>query len=89
MYRRTGNRFYLDTAVEYGDWILKNSIRTQTGAFQHGGDLNEQIWADTIFMVVLFLARLAKLTNNETMAREAAQQADAADEAQGGTRTAS
>lgn len=74
MYRRTGNRYYLDTAIEYGDWILKHSIRTRIGAFQHGGDLTEQIWADTIFMVVLFLARLAKLTNNETMACEAAQQ---------------
>jgi unsaturated rhamnogalacturonyl hydrolase len=74
MYRWTGNRYYLDTAVEYSNWILQNSIRTQTGAFQHGGDLTEQIWADTIFMVVLFLARLAKLTNNETMAHEAAQQ---------------
>jgi unsaturated rhamnogalacturonyl hydrolase len=74
MYRHTGNRFYLDTAIEYGDWIMQNSVRTQTGAFQHGGELNEQIWADTIFMVVLFLARLAKLTKNEVMAREAAQQ---------------
>jgi unsaturated rhamnogalacturonyl hydrolase len=74
MYRRTGNRFYLDTAVEYGDWILQNSIRTQTGAFQHGGDLVEQIWADTVFMVVLFLARLGKLTGNQVYAQEAAQQ---------------
>ena len=74
MYRRTGDRYYLDTAVEYGNWILKNSIRTQTGAFQHGGDLTEQIWADTIFMVVLFLARLGKLTGNQIFAQEAAQQ---------------
>jgi len=74
MYRRTGNRYYLDTAVEYGNWILKNLIRTQTGAFQHGGDLTEQIWADTIFMVVLFLARLGKLTGDQILAQEAAQQ---------------
>ncbi len=74
LYRRTGDRYYLDTAIEYGSWILKNSIRTQTGAFQHGGDLTEQIWADTIFMIVLFLARLGKLTGDQTCAREAAQQ---------------
>jgi unsaturated rhamnogalacturonyl hydrolase len=74
MYRRTGNRYYLDTAVEYADWIIKNSIRTMTGAFQHGGDLTEQIWADTIFMVVLFLARLANLTGDRTLADAAAQQ---------------
>ena len=74
MYRRTGERYYLDTAVEFGDWIVKNSARTLTGAFQHGGDLTEEIWADTIFMVVLFLARLARLTDNKAMADEAARQ---------------
>ncbi len=74
MYRRTGNRYYLDTAIEYGEWILKNSVRTQTGALQHGGELAEQIWADTIFMAVLFLARLAKLTGDQAMAQQAMQQ---------------
>jgi unsaturated rhamnogalacturonyl hydrolase len=74
MYRRTGNRYYLDTAVDYGHWILKNAIRTQPGAYQHGSDTTEQIWADTIFMVVLFLARLARLTGEKAFAEEAAQQ---------------
>jgi unsaturated rhamnogalacturonyl hydrolase len=61
MFRRTGDPYFRDTALEYGDWIVKNSVRTSTGAFQHGGNLTEEIWADTIFMVVLFLARLARL----------------------------
>ncbi len=74
MYRRTGDPYYRDTALEYGDWILKNSVRTMTGAFQHGGDLTEQIWADTIFMVVLFLARVGRLTGDVTFAEEAARQ---------------
>ncbi|MBI5032906.1 MAG: glycoside hydrolase family 88 protein [Chloroflexi bacterium] len=74
MYRRTGDRYYLDTAIDYGNWILQNSIRTQTGAFQHGGELTEQIWADTIFMIVLFLARLGKLTGEKIFVQEAAQQ---------------
>lgn len=74
MYRRTGDRYYFDTAIEYGHWILENSVRTLTGAFQHGGDLTEQIWADTIFMVVLFLARLGRLTGDRALAQQAAQQ---------------
>jgi unsaturated rhamnogalacturonyl hydrolase len=74
MYRRTNDRYYLETAVEYGDWIVKNSARTLTGAFQHGGDLTEEIWADTIFMVVLFLARLSKLVNDHALAEEAGKQ---------------
>ena len=74
MYRRTGEQIYRSMAEEYGDWILKNLIRTSTGAIQHGGDLEEQIWADTVFMVVIFLARLAQLTGEMTYAEEAAQQ---------------
>jgi unsaturated rhamnogalacturonyl hydrolase len=74
MFRRTGDSYYRDTAIDYGRWILQNAIRTQPGAFQHGSDTVEQIWADTIFMVVLFLARLARLTGDEAFARESAQQ---------------
>jgi unsaturated rhamnogalacturonyl hydrolase len=74
MYRRTNNRYYLDTALDYADWIVKNSARTLTGAFQHGGDLTEEIWADTIFMVVLFLARLAGLVGDRALAEEASRQ---------------
>jgi len=74
LYRWTGDRAYLDTALDYGDWIVKNSVRTMTGAFQHGGDLTEEIWADTIFMIVLFLSRLAGLTGNKELAQEAATQ---------------
>jgi len=74
LYRRTADPYYRDTALEYGDWIVKNSVRTLTGAFQHGGDLTEEIWADTIFMVVLFLARLARLTGDRALAAEVARQ---------------
>ncbi|MBN1313605.1 MAG: glycoside hydrolase family 88 protein [Anaerolineae bacterium] len=74
MYRRTGEQKYREMAEEYGDWILKNLVRTSVGAIQHGGDLEEQIWADTIFMVVIFLARLARLTGEMSYAKEAAQQ---------------
>jgi unsaturated rhamnogalacturonyl hydrolase len=74
MYRRTGDRYYLDTAVDYADWIIKNLVRTKTGAFQHGGNLTEEIWADTIFMVVLFLARLGRLTGSQAYADEGARQ---------------
>ena len=56
------------------DWIIQNTVRTLTGAFQHGGDLVEEIWADTIFMVVVFLAQLARLSGEQIYAQEAAQQ---------------
>jgi unsaturated rhamnogalacturonyl hydrolase len=74
MYRRTKNRYYLDAGAEFADWIVKNAVRTLTGAFQHGGDLTEEIWADTIFMVVLFLARQARLADDRKLAEEAGRQ---------------
>lgn len=74
MYRWTGDQDYRNVAEEYGDWIIKNLIRTSTGALQHAHNLEEEIWADTIFMVVIFLARLGRLTGEATYTREAAQQ---------------
>lgn len=74
MYRRTEDRYYLDTAIEYGTWIVQHSLRTLTGAFQHGQGLTEEIWADTIFMVVLFLARLGRQLQDQGFALEAAKQ---------------
>ncbi len=74
MYRRTEDRYFLDTAVDYANWIVKNSLRTLTGAFQHGAGLTEEIWADTIFMVVLFLARLSRQLGDRVLAEEAAKQ---------------
>lgn len=74
LYRRTGNRYYLDTGNEYASWIVKNSARTLTGALQHGGELTEEIWADTIFMADLFLARQAGLTGDRALAKEASEQ---------------
>jgi unsaturated rhamnogalacturonyl hydrolase len=74
MYRRTEDKYYLETAIEYGNWIVENSLRTLTGAFQHGQSLVEEIWADTIFMVVLFLSRLGRQINDKGFAAEAAKQ---------------
>ncbi len=74
MYRRTGTPYFFETALEYGQWIVQNALRTSSGALQHGAGLTEEVWADTIFMAVLFLARLARLAGDATLAREALNQ---------------
>ena len=74
MYRRTEDPYFLDTAVEYAEWIVANSLRTVTGAFQHGAGLTEEIWADTVFMAVLFLSRLSRQLSDKALAEEAAKQ---------------
>ncbi|WP_168120105.1 glycoside hydrolase family 88 protein [Paenibacillus sp. HB172176] len=74
MFARTGDEFYRDTALEYGEWIIDELVKTSSGAFQHGGQWHEQVWADTIFMVILFFAKLAKMTGNEKYADVALEQ---------------
>jgi unsaturated rhamnogalacturonyl hydrolase len=78
LYRYTQDRVYLETAVRIGDWMLEDAPRTREGAFEHtvteNASFPEQVWADTIFMAVLFLARLAKLTGEAKYANEAVNQ---------------
>ncbi|WP_309119124.1 glycoside hydrolase family 88 protein [Paenibacillus sp.] len=78
LYRRTSEASYLETAERIGDWMLKEAPRTREGAFEHTvtekASFPEQVWADTIFMAVLFLARLAGLTSRKDYADEAVTQ---------------
>lgn len=75
LYRRTDNPYFLDEAESIGDWMLHTAPRTREGAFEHTvtekASFPEQVWADTIFMAVLFLARLAALTGRKDYAEEA------------------
>ncbi|WP_227011730.1 glycoside hydrolase family 88/105 protein [Paenibacillus lutimineralis] len=75
LYRITGERWYLDTATKIGDWMLTEAPRTHDGAFEHtvteDAQFSDQAWADTLFMAVIFLARLARLTGDSKYAKEA------------------
>lgn len=78
LYRHTEDRIFLESAIRIGDWMLTEAPRTREGAFEHtvteNASFPEQVWADTIFMAVLFLARLAKLTGDTKVAEEAVRQ---------------
>ncbi len=75
LYRLGGEHWYLDTALNVGDWMLTEAPRTREGTFEHtvteNVQFSEQVWADSLFMTVLFLARLAKLTGDRKYAIEA------------------
>lgn len=75
LYRYTGDGWYLETGRKIGDWMLTEAPRTREGAFEHTvtehAVFPEQVWADTLFMAVLFLARMAKLTGETKYAQEA------------------
>jgi len=72
------NPYYAEKAKEIALWMIEQSPRTRNGAFEHTvteqASFREQIWADTIFMAVLFLARTARMLSDRRMAEEALRQ---------------
>ncbi len=78
LYQHTQDPLFLEKAEQIGQWMLTDAPRTREGAFEHTVTENvsfpEQVWADTIFMAVLFLARLARLTGEASYAVEAVNQ---------------
>lgn len=78
LYRATNNNWFLEKSREIASWMIDEAPRTREGAFEHTVTENvafqEQVWADTIYMAVLFLARYAGLTQDRKAAEEALQQ---------------
>ncbi|WP_342563882.1 glycoside hydrolase family 88 protein [Paenibacillus sp. FSL R7-0345] len=78
LYRRTQDSWFLLKAEEIAGWMLKTAPRTREGALEHtvteAADFPEQVWADTVYMAVLFLARLAGLNGERRMAEAALEQ---------------
>lgn len=75
---------YAELCQNWADWLMKEQPRTLEGGFQHtttkdaaAGTLNMnegQMWIDTLFMTVLFLAKWGVHTNNEAYCQEAVHQ---------------
>ncbi|MDI4648763.1 glycoside hydrolase family 88/105 protein [Cohnella hashimotonis] len=78
LYRLTGDAKFKEEAVRIAEWLLHEAPRTREEAFEHTVTENvafsEQVWADTIFMAVLFLARTASLLGSAAYAEEALKQ---------------
>lgn len=59
------------------DWIMNEMPRTEYGGLQHMTVLNshyQQLWDDTLFMAVLFLAKAGKLFGRQELVEEAKYQ---------------
>lgn len=68
---------YLEPCREAAEWIMRDMKRTREGGIQHqtSDDLNdEEIWDDTLFMTVLFLANMGRILNREDYGQEAQYQ---------------
>lgn len=68
---------YMAPCVEAANWIMESFPRTKEGGFQHktSDSLNEEeLWDDTLYMTVLFLANMGRILHNDTMLKEAEYQ---------------
>ncbi len=72
-----GAEKYLAPCRESARWIMEHFPRTREGGFQHmtSDSVNDQeLWDDTLFMTVLFLANMGRIEGNQAYIDEAQYQ---------------
>lgn len=77
MYEHTGDTFYGEYCEKAAQWLTRELPRTEMYGFQHAtidSQNEQQLWADTVFMAVLFLAKYGTLTGNQAYVEEAKRQ---------------
>jgi unsaturated rhamnogalacturonyl hydrolase len=73
----TGKRYYMDACIKWAQWVKNEMTRTEEGGLQHV--VSEQpntgeLWDDTLFMTVLFLANMGRILGREDYLDEAVYQ---------------
>lgn len=74
---RSGNVQHLGLCAEWADWVMTRMPRTEEGGLQHivtGAANEQQLWADTLFMTVLFLAKMGTLLRRAGYVEESLRQ---------------
>lgn len=81
---KTGNQDYLELCLKQAEWLMNELPKTEENGFQHltsaignrnGVDLHEgQLWADTLFMAVLFLNRAGQYFDRQSFVEESIHQ---------------
>lgn len=77
LYEETDDQRYLPYLTSWADWLYYRLPRTENGGFQHVtyGDLNPgEMWADTLMMSVLTLAKLGQTLGHPEYTEEAKKQ---------------
>lgn len=73
----TKNQRYMDMCKEWADWVMTRLPRTENGIFQHivtDGENKNQVWDDTLFMTVLFIAKMGVVLCDKKLKDEAEYQ---------------
>ncbi len=74
---KDGNETYMEICRDWAQWLVDELPKTEEGGFQHltSDTLNEQeLWDDTLFMSVLFLARMGVILKKQEWIDEAEYQ---------------
>lgn len=73
----TGREDYKALCEEWAAWVMYEMPRTREGGIQHivsGEENPQQLWIDTLFMTVLFLAKMGTMLQNKDYIEEAKYQ---------------
>ncbi len=77
LYEETKDERYGALCREWAEWLIDKLPRTDEGGFQHitsDTENRQELWDDTLFMTVLFLARMGMLEHNDNWIEEAIYQ---------------
>lgn len=70
LYEETGNPDYLASCQLWLDWIKHLLPKTEENGFQHittHDENKQQLWDDTLFMTVLFVAKMAVILKDDAL----------------------
>lgn len=77
LYQDSGEEKYARLLNSFDDYIFNKAVRTPCGAISHSvleGELEGQIWADTLFMSIIYLAKRGISKNKQEYIAEAEKQ---------------
>jgi unsaturated rhamnogalacturonyl hydrolase len=79
LFNETGNPSYLKACKDIGDYILYDAPKTVDGGLEHTvtepvSGFSDQVWADTLFMVCIFMSKLSVVTGEKKYSDFAAEQ---------------
>ena len=77
LYEETGKESYLALCREWAEYAVERLPRTEEGGLQHvtiDSDNFMQLWDDTLYMTVLFIARMGALLGREDYVQESVRQ---------------
>lgn len=77
LYEETGEKRYLDLCKEWLEYVMNDMPRTRENGLQHittADENSQQLWDDTLYMTVLFVARMGVVLKDDKYIQESIYQ---------------